>query len=307
MNIRKITSKIILSKRGKNNINPFIYLFLLLCVIASFSYSNIINLSQEDEVDYLKVVTTDNTLVVHFIDVGQADCMLLQQGNYSMIIDAGNDNDSTKVIEYIQKQGISKLDYVMGTHVHEDHIGSLDSVIDTYDVDKIFFPKQTSTTKTFENFLTSVKNKGMKIYSPNVGEVFKLGEATFEIMAPNSSSYDDANNYSIVIKLKYGDTSFLLAADSEIISEIEMLNAKLDLKADVLKLGHHASDSSTSQEFLDEVNPKYAVITVGKYNRYGFPKKSVMDRLKKANITIYRTDKHGTIVAISDGENITFE
>jgi competence protein ComEC len=280
-------------------------LFLLIIPVLIMLFQT--NIGKDEVVSYLQNVNnTEGNIKVHFIDVGQADCILIQQGNDSMIIDGGNNDDGDLLTQYIKDQGITKLDYVVGTHAHEDHIGGLDNVINTYSVDKIMFPKQTATTKTFEDFVMSVINKGMKLYSPRVGEIFKLGEATFEIMAPNSASYEDANDYSIVIKLTYGNNSFLLTGDAEAVSESEMINKGLNLKADVLKVGHHASKSSTTKEFLNKVKPKYAVISVGKDNSYGHPNQLTLDRLKDSGIPIYRTDLQGTIIATSDGDNITF-
>lgn len=256
------------------------------------------------EVSTTEVINGD--LKVHFIDVGQADAILIQQGSSTMLIDGGNNGDSPTLKSYIDNQGISKLDYVIGTHAHEDHIGGLDYVINAFQVGNVYFPKQTATTKTFEDFVNAVKNKGLKFTLPTVGENFKLGEATCTIIAPNSGSYEDANDYSIVIKVQYGSTSFLFTGDAEAVSELEIINKGLDIKADVLKVGHHGSSSSTSANFLSAVSPRYAVISVGADNSYGHPAQGTMDRLKAANIQVYRNDENGTIVAISNGTDITF-
>jgi len=245
-------------------------------------------------------------LKIHFIDVGQADSILIQQGNASMLIDAGNNPDSSLVKNYISQQGITKLDYVVGTHPHEDHIGGLDYVINSFEIGKIYMPKATSSTKTFQDVVNAIKAKGMKATVPTVGETFKIGAAKATILAPNSSSYEDINNTSIVIKLTYGNNTFMLDGDAEDVSENEMLSKDLNVKADLWKLGHHGSSSSTTQNMLDKVDPKYAIISVGKANTYGHPTQSTMSKLKAKNISVYRTDENGTIVVTSDGKNITF-
>lgn len=224
-----------------------------------------------------------------------------------MLIDAGTNICEKELTSYIDSLNITKFDYIIATHAHEDHIGSMDAVIKKYDVEKILFSKHTTTTKTFENFAIAVKDKGLKLYAPTVNEEFIFQDSKFIVLAPNSSKYDDINNYSIVIKLIYNDTSYLFTGDAESLSEKEMLENNLDLSADVLKIGHHGSKSSTSQDFLNAVNPKYAVISVGKDNDYGHPKASVMNRLKKSNISVYRTDELGTITLTSDGKNILFD
>lgn len=246
-------------------------------------------------------------LKIYFIDVGQADCILLEQNGKFMLIDAGNNDDGELVVNYLKEKGVQKLDYVIGTHAHEDHIGGMDNVINNFNQDKILFPKTTSTTKTFEDFVLAVKNKNKKLYAPQGGEKFTFANSTFEVLAPNSANYEDANNYSIVIKLTYKENSFLFTGDAEKISEDEILNKGYDLKCNLIKIGHHGSSSSTSDKFLKAVSPDYAVICVGKDNSYNHPKKSVMDRLKKNEIKVYRTDEQGSITVISDGKNITFD
>ncbi|MGE5633312.1 MAG: ComEC/Rec2 family competence protein [Caulobacteraceae bacterium] len=254
-------------------------------------------------------VSGDQPLKVHFIDVGQADAILVQgPDDQNILIDAGNNADSDLVVDYIKKQGVKGFKAVVGTHPHEDHIGGLDVVIRSFNVDSIYMPKVSSTTKTFRDVLKAVADKNMKVTTAAKGVSIPLSGMTAEFMGPVGTKYEELNNYSAVLKLTYGSTSFLFQGDAEALSEREMLESDISskLKADVLKLGHHGSSNATSEKYLDKVNPKYAVIMVGKGNDYGHPHKETMALLKRKGITVYRTDENGTIVAESDGKTIKF-
>lgn len=307
-----------MKKRKSNNTKlELIVGVIVVIAIAIFGWSTDSNLSQNLEnstnEDALQTTTTQTTtqnlngnLVVDFIDVGQGDSILIRQGDYSMVIDGGTSESKDTIINFLNSENITYLNYIVGTHPHEDHIGSLDDIVSSYDFGEIIFPKVTTTTKTFENLVKAVQAKGKTFTTPVVGKTYSLGDATFVIYAPNSEKYNSLNNYSVVIKMTYGNTSFLFTGDAENLSETEMLNAGYDLKADVLKVGHHGSTTSTSVSFLDAVSPKYAVISVGKDNSYNHPTKTTMDKLKERNIPVYRTDESGTIECTSDGTNITF-
>ncbi len=248
----------------------------------------------------------EGSLVVDFIDVGQGDSILIRQGSHAMLIDGGTSESKQDLLGFLESENVSSFDYIIGTHPHEDHIGSLDDVVNSYDFDTILFPKVTTTTKTFENLVLAVKGKNKKFVEPEINKEYTLGDAKFTILAPNSKEYDSLNNYSIVIKLTYGKNSFIFTGDAESLSESEILKNNVDLKADVLKIGHHGSSTSTSEKFLNAVSPKYAVISVGKDNSYNHPTKTTMNRLKKLGIPVYRTDEQGTIECVSNGETISF-
>lgn len=245
-------------------------------------------------------------VTVHYINVGQGDSILIQQDGHNMLIDAGTNAAESAVVNYLKSKGITRLDYVIGTHPHEDHIGGLDKVIDNFTVDKFIMPKVTHTTQTFKDVITAAQNKGLKITVPKVGDKYSLGVANFTILAPNNSSYSNLNNYSVVIKLKFGNRSFIFTGDAEGLSEGEILAKQLDITGDVLKLGHHGSKTSTAQAFLNKVNPKYAVVSCGKNNSYKHPHQQTLDKLKVKNIKVYRTDEAGTIIATSNGSSLSF-
>lgn len=245
-------------------------------------------------------------LKVHYIDVGQADSILVQQGGQNMLIDAGNNADSNTVVNYLKRQGVSKVDVLIGTHPHEDHIGGMDAVIKSFDIGIVYMPKVTSTTQTFKDVVTAMNAKGLKATIPVPGNTFKLGGSACTILAPNGSGYGDLNNYSIVLKLVYGSNKFIFEGDAEGISENQILNKGFDISADVIKIGHHGSNSSSTQTYINHVKPKYAVISAGKGNSYGHPHQKTMTLLKDMGIPIYRTDEAGTIICTSDGKNISF-
>ena len=242
---------------------------------------------------------------VHFIDVGQADAALVLCDGKSMLIDGGNAEDSNLLYTYVKKQGIEKLDYVIGTHAHEDHIGGIAGALNFASVVKAYCPTTSYTTKAFKNFVKAVDNHGVSITVPTVGDCFALGSAECRVLAVNTDS-DDLNNTSIVLRITYGDTSFMFTGDAERVVEEAILNRGIDVASTVLKVGHHGSDSSTSYRWLREVAPEYAVISVGKDNTYGHPTQEVLSRLRDAEVKTFRTDLQGDVICTSDGKKVTF-
>ncbi len=247
-------------------------------------------------------------LEVHFIDVGQGDSTLIKLPNKeSILIDAGKNVDSELVVNYLKKEGIKKIDYVIGTHPHEDHIGGLDVVIESFEIGRVYLPRVVHTTKTYEDVLLAIKNKNLKVIEAKGGVTLDIPEVNAIFVAPNSSEYKDINNYSAVLKLTYQDTSFIFTGDAEELSENEMLlQSYTNLDTDVLKVAHHGSSTSTSEAFLEAVSPKYAVISLGENNTYGHPHFETIDKLNRHQIKYFRTDLQGDIIATSDGTKISF-
>ena len=285
-----------------------IILLLVLLGINDNTITNFINISKvnttaknSDTVKTTNETIMEEKLSVYFIDVGQADSILVINKDEAMLIDAGNNEDGQDVTNFIKEKGITKLNYVIGTHPHEDHIGGLDDVINSdIEIENVFMPKIQTNTKTFEDVLDAVENKNLSITAPNKGDNFKIGESNCQVMTDSILDKNNLNLSSIVIRLEYGNNSFLFMGDSEEENEKTMIWPKTD----VLKVGHHGSNTSTSESFLNQVRPDYAVIMVGKSNNYGLPKEKIIERLKNVNAQIYRTDGMGTIKITSDGNNI---
>lgn len=267
-------------------------------IVAGCSLGDLPGAGTTDPVDGQK-------LKVYFLDVGQgASQLLVTPSGKTMLIDAGNNDKEQVMLDYMKTYHIEKLDVVIGTHPDADHIGGLDKVIDHLPVTAIYMPKVQSNTKTFESLLQSIKNKGLKVKTAKAGLSFDLDDQVHvDMLAPNGT-YENTNNMSAVVKVTYGHTSFLLTGDAESESEKDMLASGADLHADVLLVGHHGSNSSTTLKFLKQVQPKYAVIQVGKGNTYGHPKSAVLNRLQKQGVEVYRNDQQGTITITSDGKSL---
>ena len=250
-------------------------------------------------------VTGGEKLTVHFLDVGQADCALLECGGEYMLIDGGNIGDGRMVISYLQNMGVEELKAVVCTHAHEDHVGGLPSVLAVYPVKQVFSPTKTYASKVFDDFLYYTDQQRLEVTLPAPGDEMTLGQAQITVLGP-LKSYAETNDTSIVMKVVFGETSFLFTGDMEVLAENDLLENGTDLKADVLKVGHHGSDTSTGYRFLYEVDPTYAVISVGEGNKYGHPNDITLSRLNDAECTIFRTDHLGTVVAVSDGKEVSF-
>jgi len=248
-------------------------------------------------------ITSNSTFEIHFIDVGQADAALILCDEKAMLIDGGNVADSSKLYTYLKNHDISYLDYVIGTHVHEDHIGGIAGALNYATAGVVYCPVTSYSSDAFDHFSKAVQNCGISITVTTVGTVFSLGSASCKILAVNTTS--DTNNSSIVLRITYGDTSFLFTGDAERETEQYILDNNSNLKSSVLKVGHHGSDSSTGYVWLRETMPEYAIISVGSDNSYGHPTEAVLSRLRDADVKTYRTDLQGDIICTSDGKTVS--
>ncbi len=254
--------------------------------------------------------TADSTVLpssfeIHFLDVGQADAALVLCDDEAMLIDGGNAEDSSLIYSYLKSHGLNHLEYIICTHPHEDHVGGLSGALNCATVGTVYCSIDSYDSKTFDNFKHYLEKQNKEIEIPAVGDTFSLGSSTVSILGP-VENYSDINNMSIVLRIQYGDTSFLFTGDAEIDSEQDILNTGTNLKSTLLKVGHHGSDTSTSYRWLREIAPEYAVISVGKNNSYGHPTEQTLSRLRDAEVTLFRTDLQGHIICTSNGETLAF-
>lgn len=245
-------------------------------------------------------INNDKLNIIYFY-VGQADSTFIKLKDKTMLIDAGNNEDGNNIVNYLKSIGINKIDYLIGTHADEDHIGGLDDVVKNLEIGKIYMPELGSDSKNFKNVIKQVNNKNLKIETPKVGSLFDFSEAKCEIMAQMSGENISKNNSSIVLKIEYGSTKYLFMGDAE--KEVE--NSRKWEKVDVLKVGHHGSGTSSSQKFLEQVSPKFAFIQVGKNNSYRLPNVHTIERLERVGATVFRTDTNESSFCLtSDGNTI---
>lgn len=242
---------------------------------------------------------------VHFIDVGQGDATFITCGGHTMLIDAGDDTKGTAIQNYLKKQKISKLDYLILTHPDADHIGGAPVIITKFNIDKVFVSNYEKDNQTYRKLIQSLDEKQIKALTPKVNSVYSLGTASITILAPGKE-YDNPNDASIALLLKNGSRSFLFTGDAGEEAEQDMLETGITISADVYKVGHHGSKYSTSKDFLEAVNPFYAVISCGTDNSYGHPHAQTLNTLRTNGVMVYRTDEEGTIIASTDGKSISF-
>lgn len=245
-------------------------------------------------------------LKIDFLDVGQGDCTLLTCGGQTLLIDAGNNRWGEEVCSYLESKGITELDYVIGTHPDADHIGGMDDVLENFECGELLMPESEKDTVTYDEVVEAADEKGEEILHPDAGDTFSLGEAEVTVLGPERDDYENSNDSSIVVRVVHGSCSFLLAGDVEEEAEEDMMNSGEILQSDVYKVSHHGSRTGTTEEFLEKVDPEYAVISCGEGNSYGHPHAAVLNMLRSAGVRIFRTDDQGTITAKSDGKEITF-
>lgn len=294
------------SKSGKKLIETLLILIVAFLAVYYKDITNVISTSVEENNGKVnEVINLDgNLLRVYFIDVGQADCILIENNHEYVLIDGGNNEDGPKLVNYFEELGISKFKLVVGTHAHEDHIGGLDDILENFDTEQFFMPDVVTTTKTFEDVLNVLEKKNIVFQTPTINSEVQFNNMSLKVLSVKNDNAN-LNDSSIVLKLKYGTTSFLFMGDASI--EIENEIMLKEIKSDVLKVGHHGSSSSTSLKFLKRVSPTFAIISVGKNNNYQHPNEIILNRLIDNNVKTFRTDENGTIIAESNGTIINFK
>lgn len=251
---------------------------------------------------------------VYFIDVGQGDSELirLKDSGIDILIDAGTRSTKQELADYLKELGVDDIDILIGTHPHEDHIGGMAKIIEEFPIGTLYLPEtsdeMTPTTKTYESLLDAAESKNVTVRTASAGDVLlEQGNTSFKVLSPSHTDYDNLNDYSIVTRLKVGDTAFLFQGDAETPVEEEILDSGADVSCDVIKLGHHGSSTSSSRAYLEAANPSAAVISCGVGNEYGHPHRETMDLLEKLSITPYRTDTQKTLLAETDGKTIVWQ
>ncbi|MCI8303184.1 MAG: MBL fold metallo-hydrolase [Lawsonibacter sp.] len=285
--------------KQRKNAGMILVLVILISLVVVFFLIN------QEQSGSESVSGEGSSFAVHFIDVGQADAALVECDGHFMLIDGGNAEDSDLVYAYLERHGAKHLDYMVASHAHEDHIGGLSGALNYASVDVALCPVTEYSSKVFRDMVKYLGEQGKTLTVPEPGDKFSLGSAQVEILGP-VMEYDDTNDTSIVLRIDYGRTSFLFTGDMETGAERDLIDSGADLKADVLKSGHHGSDTSSSYVFLREVNPKYTVISVGEGNSYGHPSDEVLSRYRDLGAEVYRTDMQGHVIAESNGDTITF-
>lgn len=275
-------------------------------IIGSFSADSVMSQAADGRAGAVKSEDVKaGSMEVHFMDVGQGDATLIVCDGHSMLIDAGDYTKGTAIQNYLKKQKIKKLDYLIFTHPDADHIGGAPVIITKFDIDRVFLSNFEKDNKTYQKMIQALDNKHLKYTTPKIGTQYSLGSAKITILAPNGS-YDNPNDASVALTVEHGENRFLFTGDAEEAAEKDIMANGIDISADAYKAGHHGSRTSTSKEFFEAVDPAYAVISCGEENSYGHPHAETLNTFRMNGVDVYRTDEEGTIVAVSDGKEITF-
>lgn len=277
-------------------------IFLIVAALLYQPVKDFLQLSNER----METTVEGGELKVTYLDVGQGDATLISKDGFHMLIDAGKNEMGEKVVEYLKREKIKKLDVLVGTHPDSDHIGGIDDVLENFQVDTIYFPDSRKMTKTYRQVEDVLKETNKKRTMPKIGKNYSYGNVVIRFLGP-LKEYKDANNDSLVVQLAYGKNRFLFMGDAEEEAEKDLVKQGYDLECDVLKIGHHGSYTATSQMFLQEADPTYGVISCGANNSYGHPHAEVVSRLEDQDVQLYYTDSMGTITAVSDGEHVRMQ
>ncbi len=301
-----------MSQRSGKKSSPLMILLGILVVGAAVVLQQLGLFETEEPVS--ENVSGSAEAQVYFIDVGQGDSELirLKDSGIDILIDAGTRSTKQELADYLKELGVDDIDILIGTHPHEDHIGGMAKIIEEFPIGTLYLPEtsdeMTPTTKTYESLLDAAESKNVTVRTAAAGDVLlEQGNTSFKVLSPSHTDYDNLNDYSIVTRLKVGDTAFLFQGDAETPVEEEILDSGADVSCDVIKLGHHGSSTSSSRAYLEAANPSAAVISCGVGNEYGHPHRETMDLLEKLSITPYRTDTQKTLLAETDGKTIVWQ
>lgn len=294
------------SNRKKKILKLILFIiFLILCYI----YETNIGFENKEVQKPIEINEEIGELTLTMIDVGQADSFLLQQGNQVALIDCGTRSTGKDVVKYLKEHEISKIDYLFGTHPHDDHMGGMYDVITNFDIEKVIIPeveKGKVTSNWYLKLMNELSKEHYRVEYAKVGQTYYLGKATINVIGPISEEPSNVNNYSTVLKVSFGEMDVIMTGDAETSVEKEILQTDANLDAEILKMGHHGSDTSSSKEFLDAISPDYALISVGTGNKFKHPCLSTMNNLKDRNIKVYRTDESGTVILNITSNDVKF-
>lgn len=305
---------------GKSGRKKIVRVIVIIGVLIVLSYLGIdlneftnLSNSQNKETQHTSNVSDqkdlEGELILTMIDVGQADSFLLVQNGKTALVDCGTRSTGENVVEHLKQLGITKIDYVFGTHPHDDHMGGMYDVITNFDIGTIIIPKVESgsvTANWYMKLMKEINSGGYNLEYASVGTLYHLGDATMKVIGPITKEQSNLNNYSTVLKVSFGEQDIIMTGDAEKEVEEEILLSKENIDAEILKVGHHGSDTSSSEEFLDAISPDYALISSKLGNKHEHPIKSTMEKLEDRNIKVYRTDESGTIVVTITSNNVSF-